>query len=96
MQVTEIIKSGSWLPPHDFHLFQVKVVRSGELDLDISRQNVVACIDGLDIAGAATMVDLLYLSAGIVQEADVEVAQPILAAFDSVVNRHMLDLLCSS
>ena len=93
MQVIEIIKSGSWLPPHDFHLFQVKVVRTGELDLHISCQNVVACIDGLDIPGAATMVDLLYLSAGIVQEADVEVAQPTLAAIDTVVDRHVLDLL---
>ena len=55
-------------------------------------QNVFARIYRLHKSSSAGKVYFLYLSAGIVQETYKKVAQPILAAIDSIVDIHMLDL----
>jgi hypothetical protein len=72
----------------------MKVVCSCELDLNISCQNVVTRVNGLHKSSSTGKVYFIQLSAGIVQEADVKVAQPILAALDSVVNIHTSNLRC--
>ena len=55
-------------------------------------KNVFARIYRLHKSSSAGKVYFLYLSAGIVQEAHKKVAQSGLAAIDSIVDIHMLDL----
>ena len=68
-------------------------VGAGELDLNVSCQNVVASIDSKEKAGTATVVYFLYQIVIIVQETHKKIAQPTLAAIDSIVDIHMLNFL---